>query len=377
MDFAYSDEQHMLRDSVRRYGEEHWNAADRLKTLAAGPEPAKRRWAEMADLGWLMLPIAEADGGLGGTPADVMAVMEGMGRHLMTLPYVASCVLVPALVGGSDAAAALLAGIGAGEVLAAAALLEADGGYDPCHVATAAERSGDGWRLTGTKVHVEDGADADRFIVSARTGGGTDEGDGIGLFLVDRAAAGLTIGRFRAIDGHRHARLDLNAVDAIAIGDVEGAAPVIGAAVDRAIAAQLAEAVGSMEAASEATLDHLRTRHQFGVPIGSFQVLQHRMVDMVVAGEEARSMLYHATLNLGRGADARARAVSAAKVRVAESGVYVGQQGVQLHGGVGFSDELIVSHHLRRQMMLAQAFGNADHHRSRFARLGGGPGGEA
>jgi pimeloyl-CoA dehydrogenase len=374
MDFAYSDEQQMLRDSVRRYGEEHWNAADRLKTLAAGQEPIRRRWAEMADLGWLMLPIAEADGGLGGTPADVMAVMEGMGRHLMTLPYVASCVLVPALVGGNDAAAALLAGIGAGEVLAAAALLEADGGYDLCHVATAAERSGDGWRLTGAKVHVEDGADADQFVVSARTGGRTDECDGIGLFLVDRTAAGLTIGRFRAIDGHRHARLDLNAVEGIAIGDVGGAAPVIGAAIDRAIAAQLAEAVGSMEAASEATLDHLRTRHQFGVPIGSFQVLQHRMVDMVVAGEEARSMLYHATLNLAREADARARAISAAKVRVAESGLYVGQQGVQLHGGVGFSDELIVSHHLRRQMMLAQAFGNVDHHRSRFARLGDGTG---
>ncbi len=370
MDFVYSDEQQMLRDSVLRYGEEHWAAADRAKALAGGRDLAKRRWAEMADLGWLMLPIAEEAGGLGGGAADVMAVMEGMGRHLMTLPYVTSCVLVPALVGGDEAGAELIAGIAAGTTIAAAGLLEADGGYDMRHVATRAVRLGDGWRLTGAKVHVEDGADADWFVVSARSAGDVDDAGGIGLFLVDRAAAGLTVQRFRAIDGHRHARLALADVPAIPVGEIEAATPVIEAAVDRAIAAQLAEAVGSMEAAAEATLDHLRTRHQFGVAIGSFQVLQHRMVDMVVAGEEARSMAYHATLNLDRTRAERARAVAAGKVRVAETGLYVGQQAVQLHGGVGFSDELIVSHHLRRQMMLGQAFGNADHHRARFAALG-------
>ncbi|MDP1027618.1 acyl-CoA dehydrogenase [Sphingomonas sp. KR1UV-12] len=372
MDFAYSDEQQMLRDSVLRYGEEHWAAADRLKTLAAGPEMTKRRWAEMAELGWLMLPIAESDGGLGGSAADVMAVMEGVGRHLMAVPYVTSCVLVPALLEGSEAGAELLGEIGAGTAVAAAGFLEADSGYDLRHVTTRTVRHGEGWRLSGAKVHVEDGADADWFVVSARTAGADHESDGIGLFLIDRAAEGLAVDGSRAIDGHRHARLMLDDVAAIPVGDVEAATPVIEAAVDRAIAAQLAEAVGSMEAASEATLDHLRTRHQFGVAIGSFQVLQHRMVDMVVAGEEARSMAYHATLNLGRDPHTRTRAVSAGKVRVAESGVYVGQQAVQLHGGVGFSEELIVSHHLRRQMMLAQAFGNADHHRTRFARLGAG-----
>lgn len=369
MDFVYSDEQQMLRDSVDRYGAEKWAASDRLKILAAGPEAAKRRWAEMAELGWLMLPIAEADGGLGGGPVEVMAVMEGIGRHLITVPFTTSCVLVPALIAGSSAGGELLERIGLGETLAAAGFLETDSGYDLHRVATRAEQNADGWRVSGVKVHVEDGADADWFVVSARTAGGTDERDGIGLFLIPRTGDGVTVEPFRAIDGHRHARLRLDGVAAVPIGDTEGALPGIEAAVDRAIAAQLAEAVGSMEAASDSTLDYLRTRQQFGVPIGSFQALQHRMVDMVVAGEEARSMAYHATLNLNRDAVERARAVSAGKVRVSESGIYVGQQAVQLHGGVGISEELIVSHHLRRQMMLSLAFGPAEHHRSRFALI--------
>lgn len=369
MDFSYSDEQQMLRDSVDRYGSENWAASDRLKILSAGPDAAKRRWSEMAELGWLMLPIAEADGGLGGGPAEIMAVMEGIGRHLITVPYATSCVLVPALIGGTDAGGELLERIGAGETLAAGAFLEADGGYDLHRVSTRAEQGPDGWRLSGAKCHVEDGADADWFLVSARTAGGTDDRSGIGLFLVPRSADGLGVEAFRAIDSHRHARLTLDGVSAVPVGDVENALPVIEAAVDRTIAAQLAEAVGSMEAASDATLDYIRTRQQFGVAIGSFQVLQHRMVDMIVAGEEARSMAYHATLSLSRDPAERARAVSAGKVRVSESGIYVGQQAVQLHGGVGISEELIVSHHLRRQMMLNIAFGPIEHHRTRFASI--------
>jgi pimeloyl-CoA dehydrogenase len=277
-------------------------------------------------------------------------------------------VLVPALiVGGGDVAGGVLEAIGAGEALAAAALIEAAGGYDLHRVATRAEAGPGGWRLSGAKCQVEDGADADWFIVSARTAGAIDEADGIGLFLVPRDAEGLTVEGFRSIDGHRHARLRLDGVTATPVGDVDAALPVIEAALDRTIAAQLAEATGSMEAASDATLDYLRTRQQFGVPIGSFQVLQHRMVDMTVACEEARSMTYHATLNLHRAPDERRRAAAAGKVRVSESGIYVGQQAVQLHGGVGFSDELIVSHHLRRQMMLNLAHGPIDHHRARFA----------
>lgn len=361
MDFTYSDEQAMLREGVDRFGSEQWNAADRVKRMR-DPDAVARSWAQMAELGWLMLPIAEADGGLGGSAVDVMAVVEGFGRHLIPAPYVSSCVLVPALIGGDPAAAQVLEAIGSGGARAAAGLIEADGGYALDHVATRAE----GNRLTGAKLHVEDGGDADWFVVSARSAGAIDDAEGIGLYLVPHDAEGLTVERFRAIDGHRHARLTLNGVQGIVVGDPDAALPRISAAVDRAIAAHLAEAVGSIDAANAATLDYLKTRQQFGVTIGSFQVLQHRAVDMAVAAEEARAMLYHATLNLDRvGA---ARAVAAAKTRVGQTGLYVTRQAVQLHGGVGTSEELIVSHHLRRQMMLDLAHGPSDHHRDRFAR---------
>ena len=367
MDFAYSDEQAMLRDSVERYGQDEWPAAGRRRILAEKSDGIRRRWRAMAALGWLMLPIAEADGGLGGGPVEVMAVMEGFGRHLIAAPYVSSCILVPALIGGDPAAADLLAAIAAGEATAAAALIEAEGGDDLAWVETRAIRNGDGWRLTGSKPHVEDGADADWFVISARTAGAAGDASGLGLFLLPRDTPGATVEGFRAIDAHRHARLTLEGAAAVAIGDPAGALPAIEAAVDRAICAQLAEATGSMEAAAAATLDYLRTRQQFGVAIGTFQALQHRMVDMTIACEEARAMTYHATLSLARDPAERRRAVSAGKVRVGQSGVYVGQQAVQLHGGVGFSEELVVSHHLRRQMMLDLAHGSADHHRARYA----------
>lgn len=367
MDFVYSDEQVMLRDSVDRFGQDQWAPSNRRGVLAQGEEGARERWREMAELGWLMLPIAEADGGLGGSAVDVMALAEAMGRHLIVSPFVTSCVLVPALASGSGAAGELLAGIAAGETIAAAALADSADDPDPAYGETRAERDRDGWRLTGAKPHVEDGADAGWFVVSARTSGASGDRTGVALFLVAADAAGLTVERFRSIDAHRHAALVLDGVPAVALH--EDALEIIEAALDRAVCAQLAEATGSMEAAAAETLGFLRTREQFGAPIGSFQALQHRMVDMTIACEEARSMTYHATLNFERNAVERARAVAAGKVRVGQSGLYVGQQAVQLHGGVGFSEELIVSHHLRRQMMLRLAFGSVDYHRARYAAL--------
>jgi len=367
MDFVYSDEQAMLRDSVDRYGQDVWAPSNRLKMLEEGPEGAGRRWLEMAAMGWLMLPIAEADGGLDGSAVDVMALMEAMGRHLIVSSFVTTCVLVPALIGGNPAASDILAAIGAGEAIAAAALVDSPNDPDPAFVETHAVQAEGGWQLIGTKAHVEDGADADWFVVSARTAGVPGDRDGIGLFLVARDAAGLTVEGFRSIDSHRHARLGLEGVQAVAVGDTGAALPIIEAAIDRAICAQLAEATGSMEASAAETLEYLRTRQQFGAPIGTFQVLQHRMVDMTIACEEARSMTYHATLHLDGDSTARGRAVAAGKVRVGQCGLLVGQQAVQLHGGVGVSEELIVSHHLRRQMMLRLSSGGVDYHRGRHA----------
>lgn len=362
MNFDYSDEQRMLADGADRLGRDLWPAADRLKLQADFDAVVARTWSHMAELGWLMLPIAEADGGLGGSAVDVMAVMEGIGRHLVPVPYVATSVLVPALIGGSAAGRDLLAAIGEGRARAAAALLEPDGGYDPMHVTLAAKAQGAGWRLAGEKLHVEDGGTADHLIVSARAG------DDVGLFIVAADAPGLAIDRFRAIDQHRHARVRLDGVEAMRVGEGDARA-AIAAGVDRAICAHLAEAVGSMDEALRTTLDYLRTRKQFGVAIGTFQALQHRAVDMAIAVEEARSMTYRATLSLDRPAAERRRIVSAAKARVGQCGLFVGRQAVQLHGGVGFSDELIVSHHLKRQMMLDCAHGAADHHLAAFADI--------
>lgn len=369
MDFTYSDEQRMLFDSADRFGLEHAARTDRLALRTSGGAGARGLWSAMAELGWLMLPIAEEQGGLGGGLVEVMALQEALGRHLVPTPFVASCVLVPFLLrSGGDGVGDLLDAIGAGTAIAAAALLEADGGYDLFRVGLRADHAGQGFTLSGAKCHVEDGGDADAFVVSARTAGRDDEPDGISLFFVPADAAGVTVRRFRSIDGHHHARIELrNVTDARLVGEVDQALPLIEEGVAQANCAWLAEAIGSMEAVTAATLDYLRTRQQFGRPIGSFQVLQHRIVDMTIACEEARAMTGHATLNHHLGHVEWLRAVSAGKVRVGECGLFVGQQAVQLHGGVGFSDELSVSHHYKRLMMLAQTHGSIDHHRARFA----------
>ncbi|WP_428680758.1 acyl-CoA dehydrogenase family protein [Sphingopyxis sp.] len=368
MQFAFNDEQQMLHDSALRFGEDQWNAADRLKRLAEGPEGTARRWAQMAELGWLMLPIAEEDGGLGGGPVEIMAIMEGFGRHLMTEAYVSHCVLAPALMaGGGDHCAALLEQVGAGQARIAAALIE-DEGFEVAAISANASDDGGSFKLTGAKAHVEDGADADWYLVSARTAGTSGARAGVSLFLVPRGAEGLTIQRFRSVDSHRHCSLDLADVAGIPVGAIGEAADRIDAAIDRAIIAHLAEAVGSMEAAVAATLDYVRTRQQFGAPIGSFQVVQHKIVDMSVACEEARALMMVAASQLASGGEASSL-IAAAKVRVAQCGIAVAQQAVQLHGGVGTSEELVVSHHLRRQMMLDLAHGDRDHHKARFAEL--------
>ncbi|MCW1933575.1 acyl-CoA dehydrogenase family protein [Pararhodobacter zhoushanensis] len=369
MELTFNSEQIMLADSVDRYGLDKWPAINRHKLLAGAQDGFRTRWREMAELGWTLLPITEEDGGLGGSAVDVMALAEGLGRHLIAVPYVTSCISVPALIGGVPGGEDLLGALGEGKAFAAAGVLEAEGGGDPAWVTTRAEKVGGAWQLTGMKEQVEDGGCADAFVVSARVAGEAGDADGIGLFLVDRAALGDGVARFRAVDGHLHARLTLQGTPALALGEPGQALPRITAALDRAICAHLAEATGSMEAASAATVAYLKTREQFGQPIGSFQALQHRAADMTVACEEARAITWHATLALDAAPGSRQRAVSAGKVRVGQSGVYVGQQAVQLHGGVGFCEELIVSHHLRRQMMLDMAMGGQGHHLSRVAQL--------
>lgn len=367
MDFSLNPEQLMLRDSIDRFVAEYGDFPAWRRRVAEGAMHDVAAWAQMAQLGWLGIAIPEEAGGLGFGPVETMLVMEGMGRALCRVPYAGSCVLAPALLPARDP---LLGGIAAGTAQVAAAVAEAGGRATLSHVATRAVRAGAGWLLEGAKSFVSDGAAADWFIVPARSAGDVADAEGITLFLVPASAKGVVVERHRGPDHHYHARLELRGValsPSAVLGAVGGGLGPMEAAVDRAIAAHLAEAVGCMDTLRDTTLGYLKTREQFGAALGSFQALQHRMVDMAIACEEARSLLYLATLRLDGPVGPRRQAVSAAKARIGQCGMFVAHQAVQLHGGVGTSDELAVSHHLRRLRVIEVLYGDGEHHRRRFA----------
>ena len=365
MNFELSNDQAMLADSVDRFGRETWPATERPRLLAEHGRGEIERWSAMAGLGWLALAFSETQGGLGGAPSDLMVVAQGLGRHLVPDAFVGCGVLAASLLG--EMRSKLVDAVIAGEKRVALALGDGDARFDHLAVATAAVRAGEGYALTGTKQFVLDGADADWFLIPART----SASDAIEIFLVRRSTPGVEVDRFRALDHHRHARLRLDnvVVGADAMIVIDNAEQALDHAVQRATLALCAEAVGAMDALNEMTLDYLKTRKQFGVSIGSFQALQHRMVDMAIAAEEARSITYRATLEMEAGVDDGGRMVAAAKTRVGQTGLFVGRQAVQLHGGIGTSDELVIGHYLKRLMMIDMTFGHADYHRARFAAL--------
>jgi alkylation response protein AidB-like acyl-CoA dehydrogenase len=368
MDFELNSDQQMLADSVDRFGREAWPAAERPRLLQAFSRGEVGNWRQMAELGWLALPLSEEQGGLGGSPSDLMVVAEGLGRHLVPEAFISCCVLAASVLDASRND--LLASVASGDTRLALAVGDGDSRFSHLVVATTATRTNGGYVLSGEKRYVADGADADWFVVPARTSGAVGDLQGISLFLVPKDAPGLQVDRFRAADHHRHARLRLDRVslgaDAL-IGEEGAGGMPLGQAIKRAVIAHCAEAVGAMDALRELTLEYLKTRRQFGAAIGSFQVLQHRMVDIAIACEEARAITYRATLEQEAGVLDKGRMASAAKARVGQTGLFVGRQSVQLHGGVGTSDELVVSHYLKRLMMIDMSYGNADHHRSRFA----------
>jgi alkylation response protein AidB-like acyl-CoA dehydrogenase len=373
MNFDLTDEQAQLRDSAMRLGREHHDFGSWRARATGGPVD-RAAWSRMARLGWLGLNIPEIHGGMDGSPVDTMVLMEVFGRFLMLEPFVSTCVIAASLLAHANGplGAGLMTRIAEGSVLISLADGEPASRFDPAWVATRAVRAGDDYVLAGDKTHVMDGAAADWFLVPARTAGAVADPDGVSLFLVPAGAPGLAIEPIRGMDHRINARLRLDGVrvgaEAI-VGEEGRGLPLIQEAIDRGITARLAEAVGAMDAVNEMTQHYLRTRRQFGQPIGAFQALQHRAVDMAIACEEARSMAYLATLSLAEASPERSRIVSAAKTRVGQTSLFVARQAVQLHGGVGFSDELAVGHYLKRMVMIDMAFGAADHHRGRFSDL--------
>jgi pimeloyl-CoA dehydrogenase small subunit len=378
MNFDLTEEQQLLKDSVTRLLADRYGFENR-KAFQASPDGWSRDlWRQYAELGLLGVPFSEADGGFGGGPVETMLIMEAFGRALALEPYLATIVLAGGLIrrGGSEAQrAALVPPIASGALLLAFAHAERQSGHDLFDVGATARKDGAAFVLNGEKGLVLHGDSADRLIVSARSAGARRNNAGIGLFLVDAHADGVARRGYRTQDGMRAAEvalIDVRVEPQDVIGDPEGAYPLIERVVDEAIAASSAEAVGAMGEALDMTVDYLKTRKQFGVPIGSFQALQHRASDMVVALEQARSMMMLATMMAGEeNATERRKAISAAKVQVGRSARFVGQQAIQLHGGIGMTMEYKLGHLFKRLTMIDVMFGDADYHLERLSQSDG------
>jgi alkylation response protein AidB-like acyl-CoA dehydrogenase len=374
MEFNYSEEQLALQDTLQRFISRDYDFGKRRGFSASASGFSADAWSQYAELGLLALPFPEELGGLSGNGVDIMVVMEQFGQGLLLEPFLSTVVTCGGLLRDAASEAIkqkLVPQIAAGKLKLSLAAYEAAGRYDLSYVTCTAQQSGGNWRLSGRKTVVLDGASADYFLVSARASGKAGDRDGISLFLVPRGAKGLTVAAYPTQSGARAADLLLENVsvgaDAL-IGEAAGALALIERAVDRSIAALCAEAVGIIDALNQATLNYLKTRKQFGVAIGTFQALKHKMADMLIAAEQARSMAIIAAVHAdSQDAAERHRAISAAKAYIGQAGRLVGQHAVQMHGGMGVVDELIVSHYFKRLTMIDLSLGDADYHLANFS----------
>jgi pimeloyl-CoA dehydrogenase small subunit len=378
MDFDLSEEQRLLKDSVDGLLNDSYDFESRKKYGAEKGGWSRSVWAKLAEQGLLGLPFSEDDGGFGAGAVETMIVMEALGKALLLEPYLATVVLGGGFLrrgGSAEQKAAHIPGIIDGSKTMAFAQLEKNSRYDLNDVATSAKKKGDGWVIDGEKFVVLNGDSADTLAVTARTKGGQRDLSGIGVFLVPGNAKGVSKKGYPTQDGLHAADITFTGVEVgteAAIGDPESGLALIEQVVDDARIAMCAEAVGAMDESLKSTVEYLKTRTQFGVPIGSFQVLQHRAADMFVAVEQARSMSMFATM----AADfddpkERANAVAAAKVQIGRSGKFVGQQAIQLHGGIGMTMEAKIGHYFKRLTMIENTFGDTDYHLRRVSEQGG------
>jgi len=375
MDFSFTEEQSMLRDTVASYLSDNYAFDQRKALIGAEPGWSPKVWKAFAEeLGILGAPFPEELGGLGGGPIENMVVMEEFGKALVVEPYLGTVVIGGGFLkhSGHARAAELIGQIIAGDATFAFAYAEPQGRYNLADLKTTAKKDGAGYVLNGHKAVVIGAPWASHLIVTARTAGGQRDLQGISVFLVDRSAPGVTTRDYPTVDGFRASEVYLEnvAVPADALIGPEGqAAPLIQKVVDEAIAATCAEACGVLRKLHEGTLEYTKQRKQFGQPISSFQVLQHRMVDMFINVEQSVSMTYMATIKLTEPDAERSKAVSAAKVQIGKSARFVGQNAIQLHGGMGMTDEMAIGHYFKRATMIEGAFGSTDHHLSRYELL--------
>ncbi|MDA8624807.1 acyl-CoA dehydrogenase family protein [Alphaproteobacteria bacterium] len=373
MDFSFTEEQTLLRNMVQSFVQDNYDFDSRMKIVRSEEGMSREIWGQFAELGLLAAPFSEEMGGLDGGPIETMVIMEELGRGLVVEPYLPTIVLCGGILSrhASDAQKeAHLPGIIGGEDVWALAYAEPQSRFNPADVLTSAKADGDGYVLNGTKAVVAAAPWASKLIVSARILGDQRDSDGLGLFIVEKSASGVSTQDYPTVDGNRASEVTLENVtvgaDAL-IGDAGNGLALLEEALDYGIGAVCAEAIGHMKCLNDATVEYCKTRKQFGVPIGSFQVLQHRMVDMFMEYEQSVSMTYMVNMKLTESEAERKKAAAGAKVQIGKSGRFVGQEAVQLHGGMGMTEELNVGHYFKRLTVIDTQFGNVDHHLKRFA----------
>lgn len=377
MDFSYSDEQQMLQDSVQKFVHRHYSFDDRNAILATPKGYSEHCWELFAELGWLTVPFSEDDGGFGGLATDLMVLFEEFGKAMVVEPFIPTAVLgggLIAVLGNQQQKDQHLTALMEGSLQLAAALYESDGRYNLASVATTAQREGDEFVINGEKILVLNGENAQQLLVTVRSSGAQREELGISVLVIDAASAGVHKKTYTTVDGHRAAQISFQDVRVPAtnlLGELGNAYSAVRSVVDRATLCVSAEAVGAMDMLLYKTVEYSKTRKQFGTAIGTFQALQHRMADMFIECQLARSVVMMAAMKLDSDLSVtdKARAVSAAKSRVGRAIRKVGQEAVQLHGGIGITNELDVGHLFKRVTGIETMFGNTDFHTARFASL--------
>lgn len=373
MDFSFTEEQTLLRDTVAKFLADHYDFETFKKVSRGEPGWRPAIWKQFAELGLLGASLPEEFGGLGGGALETMIAMEEFGRALVVEPFVPTVVIGGGLLrhGGSRAQKQeWLPKIAGGETVMAFAFAEAGGRFNFADLTMTAKKQGASYVLSGQKTVVLGGPWADTLIVTTRLGGGRRDDKGVGIFLVDKRAKGIASRDYPTMDGLHASEITFENVEVPGSSLIsDDGMKLVEQATDEAIAAHAAEAVGAMRVLLDATVEFSKTRKQFGVPIGKFQVLQHRMVDMFINAEQSASIALMVTLKLGESEVERKKAASAAKVQIGRAGRFVGQQAVQIHGGMGMTDELNVGHYFKRLTMLDALYGNVDHHLKRYASL--------
>jgi len=375
MDFTFNEEQSLIQDQVDQFVQKEYDWETRQSLSNSEIGFGEENWQKFAELGWLGISVSEESGGFGGSAIESMLIMEAFGKGLVVEPFLETMIMSGGLIddfGSDEQKSSILEPAIAGGMQLALAYTEPQSRFNLSDVVTEAKSDGENFILNGYKAVVMNGPSANKILVSARTSGSQLEENGITIFVVDADAEGLIKTNYKTVDGRRASDLTIENVKVSkndVIGKVDSGFEVLDSAIDKAILAISAEAVGAMEVLYKTTVEYSKTREQFGTAIGKFQVLQHRMVDMFMEYEQCKSLLYMATMKHEEGAEDSKKAISGLKYQVGKAGKFIGQQAVQLHGGMGVTDELNVGHYFKRLTTVGTIFGNTDYHLKKYTSL--------